>query len=152
MRCSALVLVVLAGCARLDVPRHGFSKDLDAFVTARATELLPALDRGSGGGGGGGSDGAYSSQYDRRRETTRPLAAGEHASLIADLARDVRAWLDDRGLSIRARGTTGDEDAVLERVCYRYERDGVVGWIAMDGLRNESGGFTLLVTITEHVG
>ena len=53
----------------------------------------------------------------------------------------MRAWLDERGLVIRARGTTGDEEAVLERVCYRYERDGLVGWIALDGIRNEQGGF-----------
>ena len=37
-------------------------------------------------------------------------------------------------------------------MCYRYEAGGLVGWLALDGIRNEKGGFTLLITIMEHVG
>jgi len=148
----ALCLLAAAGCGRLATPRNGYAKELDDFLVARARELLPALDRMSGGGGGGSSEGGYSSQYDRRLETTNALPAAAHATLISDLARDARARLDERGLEIRARGTTGDEEKTLERVCYRYETDGLVGWVALDGIRNEDGGFTLLVTVTEHVG
>jgi len=148
----ALCLLAAAGCGRLATPRNGYARDFDSFLVQRARELLPEFDRMSGGGGGGSSDGAYSSQYDRRLETTTALPAGKHATLIADLARDARAWLDERGLEIRARGTTGDEEKTLDRVCYRYGTGGLVGWLALDGVRNEDGGFTLLVTVTEHVG
>ena len=146
------LLPVLLACGRLATPRHGYSTEFDGYLVERARELLPELDRKSGGGGGGGSDGAYSSQFDRRLETTEAIPADRHAALIADLARDARAWLDDHGLEIRAKGTTGDENETLERVCYRYEAGGLVGWLALDGIRNEKGGFTLLITIMEHVG
>jgi len=146
----ATVLVgVGAGC-RGHADRIPAAKQLDAMLIARARELLPELDRLSGGGGGGGSDGAYSSQYDRRLETTKAVAAERHKGLLKELAATAREWLEGHGFAIRARGTTGD-DETLDRACYRYEADGIVGWVALDGIRNEAGGFTLLITITEHV-
>jgi len=105
----------------------------------------------SGGGGGGGSDGDYNSQFDRRLETQEPIPAEKHADLLSKLAADTRAWLTEHGLVIRARGTTGDEEGQLDRFAYRYEGDGVVGWVVGDYVRNEAGGLTVLLTVTEHV-
>lgn len=145
-----LLLLGALGCGRGPGP-HGHAKDLDGFLAARAQELLPALDQLSGAGGGGGSDGDYCSEFDRRLETEGPIAAEAHAALLGKLATDTDAWLGKRGLTVRARGTTVGEDGSLDRFLYRYEGDHVVGWVAADGIRNDKGGFTLLLTVAEHV-
>jgi len=147
---TLFLLLGALGCGR-GPGNHGHAKDLDGFLVARAQELLPALNQASGGGGGGGSDGDYSSQFDRRLETEGKVGAEAHAELLGKLASDTDAWLSKRGLTVRARGTTGDEGGALDRFMYRYEGDHVVGWVVADGIRNEQGGFTLLLTVTEHL-
>lgn len=151
MRSALLVsLLLLASCGGAS-PDDLLSTDLDAHVVARAQKLLPQLTRLSGGGGHGGGDGGLASQYHRRLETDLPLDSEAHATLLGALRTDVESWLEARGLRIAARGSTGDEAALrLGRFHLRYEGQGVIGWVFVDGIRTEEGHFALLLNLAEH--